>query len=95
MTNYMKLARVSAVVLVLGLASGCATTQQIEAMRADVDKAMQDAAAAQAAANDARAAAASAQGTADQALSAARACTDKCNAVEERMRRMSEQRMTK
>jgi murein lipoprotein len=57
--------------LSLGLIGGCATTKDLEAVRAIADKAVADAAAAKAAADKAGAAAAKAQSTADGAKSSA------------------------
>ncbi|MDZ7643352.1 MAG: Lpp/OprI family alanine-zipper lipoprotein [Woeseiaceae bacterium] len=92
---------VGAAVLVLGLASGCASTD-IEAVQATADAAARDAAAAKSAAEAARAAAdsaaraaASAQSTADRALSAANEAQSCCDANRDRLERMFQQSMSK
>ena len=97
-TNVLK---VSALVLLLGLASGCATTGQNEAMES-ANRAAADAAAAVSAAEAARAAAdraaqsaASAQSTADRALSAATGAQGCCDANRDSMERMFQKSMSK
>ncbi|MEX0977194.1 MAG: Lpp/OprI family alanine-zipper lipoprotein [Woeseia sp.] len=94
--------KVSALVLVLGVASGCASQEAIERAQATADGAARDAAAAQSAAEAARAAvdsatqaARSAQSTADQALSAAREAQSCCDANRDRLERMFQQSMSK
>ena len=84
--------------LVLGLAAGCANTD----LQASVDRAAADAAAAASAAEAARAAAdraaqaaASAQSTADQALAAATEAQACCEANTEKMERMFQKSMSK
>ena len=93
--------KTSALVLFLGLASGCATTGMDE-VKATADRAAADAAAAASAAEAARAsadraaqAAASAQSTADQALSAATESQACCEANRESMERMFQKSMSK
>ena len=91
-TTMMKTA---AIVLGLGLLAGCASTDKLEKMEADVAKAMETADAAMKAAKQAQLDAASAQGTADSAMSAAsaaQATADECN---ERCTRLSEKAMAK
>jgi len=94
--------KVSAAVLVLGLASGCASTDGIEKAQATADAAARDAAAAKSAAEAARAtadsaaqAARSAQSTADQAMSAATAAQACCDANRDRLERMFQKSMSK
>ncbi len=94
--------KVSAAVLVLGLASGCASTEAIEKAQATADGAARDAAAAKSAAEAARAAADSAaqaargaQSTADQAMSAATASQACCDANRDRLERMFQKSMSK
>ena len=96
-----KIVTVSALVLFLGLASGCATTGGDE-VKATADRAAADAAAAASAAEAARAAAdraaqaaANAQSTADQALSAATEAQACCEANRESMERMFQKSMSK
>lgn len=96
------LLKVSAIVLVFGLASGCASQSAIDAAQATADNAARDAAAARSAAEAARAsadsaaqAAASAQRTADQALSAATEAQSCCDANRDRIERMFQQTMRK
>ena len=93
--------KVSAVVLVLGLASGCATTGADQA-QATADAAARDAAAAKSAAEAARAtadsaaqAAAAAQSTADRALSAATDAQACCDANRDRLERMFQRTQSK
>jgi hypothetical protein len=97
-----KIVKVSALVLFLGLASGCATTAAVNEAQATADKAAADVAAAVSAAEAARAAAdratqaaASAQSTADQALSAATEAQACCEANRESMERMFQKSMSK
>jgi hypothetical protein len=96
------LLKVSAIVLVFGLASGCASQSAIDAAQATADNAARDAAAARSAAEASRAsadsaaqAAASAQRTADQALSAATESQSCCDANRDRIERMFQQTMQK
>ena len=93
--------KVSALVLFLGLASGCATTG-LDEVKATADQAAADASAAASAAEAARAAAdraaqaaAGAQSTADRALSAATEAQACCDANRESMDRMFQKTMTK
>jgi hypothetical protein len=74
---------VAPVVLALGLGvlGGCASTKDLEAVRAVADKAVADAAAARAAADKAAAAAAKAQSTADAAKSSADAAVSAADAA--------------
>ncbi|MDX1482062.1 MAG: Lpp/OprI family alanine-zipper lipoprotein [Woeseiaceae bacterium] len=97
-----KLLKVSAIVLVFGLAAGCAGNQSIEAAQQTADNAARDAAAARSAAEAARAAAdsaaqaaASAQRTADQALAAATEAQSCCEANRDRIERMFQQSQRK
>ena len=97
-----KIVKVSALVLFLGLASGCATTAAVEEAKAVADKAAADVAAATSAAEAARAAAdrasqaaASAQSTADQAMSAASESQSCCEANRESMERIFQKSMSK
>ena len=86
----------SALLLTLGLATGCATTGDDDwATAADVAAAASAAEAARAAADRAAQAAASAQSTADQALSAATEAQTCCEANREAMDRMFKKTMSK
>ncbi len=92
--------KVSAIALILGLASGCAATG--DQAQATADAAARDAAAAKSAAEAARAAAdsaaqaaAAAQRTADQALAAAREAQSCCNANRDRLERMFQRSQAK
>ena len=94
--------KVSAIVLVLGLASGCATQEASDRVQATADSAARDAAAAKSAAEAARAAAdsaaqaaARAQSTADQALAAAGEAQSCCDANRDRLERMFQKSMSK
>lgn len=96
-----KVLKVGAVVLVLGLASGCSTTA-VEQAQATADAAARDAAAAKSAAEAARAAADSAtqaaraaQSTADRAMSAASAAQNCCDANRDRLERMFDKTVKK
>jgi hypothetical protein len=91
-TTMMKTA---VLILGLGLLAGCASTDQLTKMEADIAKAQETADAAMKAAKQAQLDAANAQGTADSAMSAAsaaQAAADECN---ERCSRMSEKAMAK
>ena len=97
-----KVLKVSALVLFLGLASGCATTSQLDAVKATADKAAADAASAASGAEAARAsadraaqAAAAAQLTADEALEVGAAAVICCEANRETMDRMFQKGMAK
>lgn len=94
--------KVGAAVLVLGMATGCANTEGMDAVRATADAAARDAAAAKSAADAARAAAdsaaraaANAQSTADRALSAANSAQSCCDANRDRLERMFQKSMSK
>ena len=94
--------KVSAIVLIFGLASGCASQEAIERAQATADGAARDAAAAKSAAEAARATAdsasqtaSSAQSTADQALSAATESQSCCDANRDRLERMFQKTMQK
>ncbi len=96
------LLKVSALALVFGLASGCASQEAIERAQTTADNAARDAAAARSAAEAARAAAdsaaqtaASAQSTADQALRAANGAQSCCDANRDRLERMFQRTMQK
>ena len=96
------LLKVSAIVLVFGLASGCASQAAIDAAQATADNAARDAAAARSAAEAARAsadsasqAAAAAQRTADQAMSSATQAQSCCDANRDRIERMFQTTMRK
>lgn len=96
-----KVLKVSAIMLVLGVASGCSTTAITEA-QATADRAASDAAAARSAAEAARAAAdsaaqaaANAQSTADRAMSAATEAQSCCDANRDRLERMFQRGMSK
>lgn len=94
--------KASALALFLAMAAGCATTSQLEEVKATADRAAADAAAAastveaaRAAADRAAQAASSAQSTADQALSAATEAQACCKANRESMERMFQKSMSK
>ncbi len=85
------LMKLAAVTLGLGLVSGCATTEQLNKMQADITRAQETADAALAAANGASSAAADAQRQADAALSTANhaqrtaaECNEKCSRMMEK-----------
>lgn len=81
-----------AAALMLG---GCATTDEINQLRADVEAAQRSAEAAQASANSAQASADQAQRSADQALQAAADAQTCCDANTERLNRAFERMMLK
>jgi hypothetical protein len=94
--------RASGLVLLLVLAAGCATTADLNDVKATADRAAADAATAASAAEAARAsadragqAASAAQRTADQALSAATESQACCEANRESMERMFQKSMSK
>jgi hypothetical protein len=96
------LLKVSALVLVLGAASGCVSQAQVDEAAAAAANAARDAAAAKSAAEAARAAAdsaaqaaASAQSTADRALAAATESQACCDANRDRMEKMFQKSMSK
>jgi len=96
------LLKVSAIVLVLGAASGCVSQSQLDEATATANNAARDAAAAKSAAEAARAAADSAaqaagraQSTADRALSAATEAQACCDANRDRMEKMFQKSMSK
>lgn len=85
------LMKLAALTLGLGLVTGCATTEQLKQMQADIAKAQESADAALAAAYDASAAAGKAQSTADAAMAkatdaerAAQRCEERCNRIMEK-----------
>ena len=97
--NFLK---VSAIVLVLGAASGCVSQDSVDEANAAAANAARDAAAAKSAAEAARAAAdsaaqaaASAQSTADRALAAATEAQACCDANRDRMEKMFQKSMSK
>ena len=83
------LSKLSAMVLSLGLVTGCATSSQLKQLEADIAKAQQTAADALVAANDAKAAGATA---AMDAATAAQNAADDCS---ERCDRMMQKAMSK
>jgi hypothetical protein len=94
--------KMSALLLTLGLAAGCANNTSLEEVRGTADQAAADAAAAASAAEAARAAAdraaqaaSSAQSTADRALSAATESQACCEANREAMDRMFQRSQSK
>ena len=94
----MKIARFTGGLIVAGtlvFASGCATTEQIEELRALAQQAQQAADQAQAAAAAAQSAADSASSRADSALSAANDANNCCRRNTEKMERMFEKAMQK
>jgi hypothetical protein len=97
-----KVLKVGAIVLVLSVASGCASQSAIDAAQSTADAAARDAAAAKSAAEAARAAAdgaaqaaSSAQRTADQALAAANEAQACCDANRDRLERMFQRTQSK
>jgi hypothetical protein len=96
------LLKVSALVLVLGVASGCVSQAAVDEVAATANAAASDAAAAKSAAEAARAAAdlagemaVAAQVTADEALVVAVAAAECCEANRDRMERMFQKATSK
>ncbi len=89
--------RIAAVVCGVAIASGCATvsTEDLDAVRATAEEALNAANQAQSTANEARQTASSAQSTANQALSAAQDAQACCDATNQRLDRMFEQSVSK
>lgn len=85
----------AALILGLGLLAGCASTDKMTKMEADIAKAQETADAAMQAAKQAQLDAANAQGTADSAMSAASAAQAAADECSERCSRMSEKAMAK
>lgn len=84
--------------LVLALtvgASGCATTQEVEKLRADVNTAMERAASAEASANSAKQEAAAARAAAERAEQAALDAKAAAEATDEKIDRMFKKTMNK
>jgi len=73
--------RLAVMALVLGLVSGCASTDQLKQMQADIDRAQQRADAAMAAAEVADSRAAAAMDAAAAAQNQADDCSERCNRV--------------
>jgi len=89
------LLKLAALALVMGLASGCATTEQLKQMQADIAKAQETADAALSAANNAQSAASAAERQADAAMAKANAAKEAADACKERCSRMIEKSMAK
>jgi outer membrane murein-binding lipoprotein Lpp len=87
--------KTAAVVLGVGLLAGCASSDKLTKMEADIANAQATADAAMKAAKQAQLDAASAQGTADSALSAANAAQATADEANERVSRMAEKAMAK
>jgi Alanine-zipper, major outer membrane lipoprotein len=94
--------KVGVAALFLVTAAGCATTEQLNAVRATAEKGVQDAAAAKSAADAAASAAAAArtaadgaQNAANRALTAAQASQACCDATNEKIDRMFKQTQSK
>lgn len=89
--------RIAAVVCGVAIASGCASVspEDLDAVRATAEEALNSANQAQRTANEARQTASSAQSTANQALSAAQDAQACCDATNQRLDRMFEQSVSK
>lgn len=86
------------IVLILAFAvgaSGCATTKEVEALRADVQKAMDRAASAETTANAAKQEAAAARAAAERAERAAMDAKAAAEATDEKIDRMFKKSMNK
>jgi len=88
MRNFYKTMATGAMVVALAGATGCATTGDLDALKAEVDKANSTASQAASDASAAKRDAAAAKATADQALSTA-------NATDEKLDRMFKKSMQK
>lgn len=75
------LLKISAIALAVGLLSGCATTDQLKQMQADIAKAQQTADAAMAAANRADSNAGAAMSAARAAQASADECAERCDRI--------------
>lgn len=87
--------RMTALAAVLGLAAGCATTEQIDEVRAIANNALSEARAAASAANNAQNVASEAAYAAQQAQAAAEAAQRCCDANTDKIDRMFQKAMTK
>ncbi|MCB1758844.1 MAG: gamma-glutamyltranspeptidase [Gammaproteobacteria bacterium] len=74
-------AKLAAAALVVGLASGCASTDQLKQMQMDIAKAQETADAAMAAAKSADSRASAAMDAANAAQNQADDCSERCNRV--------------
>lgn len=72
------LVKFAALALTLGLVSGCATTEQLKQMQADIAKAQETATSAMSAASDADRKATAAMNAANAAQNAADECSERC-----------------
>ena len=90
-----KLTKIIALAFVLTLASGCAGTEQLNAIQATADRALADAQAAQVSANNALTIASEAVYAAPRAQADATAALECCNDNAARMDRMFEKAMMK
>jgi hypothetical protein len=90
-----KLTKIIALAFVLTLASGCAGTEQLNAIQATADRALADAQAAQVSANNALTIASEAGYAASRAQADATAALECCNDNAARMDRMFEKAMMK
>ena len=97
MTNKIQAAlRAAVIVGSMAMITGCAVTQEeLDAVRATAEAANNAAQAAQRTATQAQQAASGAQSTANQALQAAQAAQACCDATNQRLDRMFEQRQRK
>lgn len=89
------LTQIAAVVLSLGLMAGCATTDQLKQMQADIEANRQAVGAAQQTADEAKATADAALKAANEAKAAANDAQAAANMANERADRMLEKRMSK
>jgi hypothetical protein len=87
--------KTAAVILGIGLLAGCASSDKLTKMEADIANAQATADAAMQAAEQAKLDADSAQGTADSAMSAANAAQAAADECSERCSRMSEKAFAK
>ena len=89
------LLKLSAMVLSLGLVTGCASTDRVKQLEADIAKAQQTSADALVAANEAKSAAGAADSKATAAMDAATAAQNAADDCSERCNRMMEKAMAK
>lgn len=87
--------KLSAMVLSLGLVTGCASTDRVKQLEADMEKVQQTSDAALAAANEAKSAAGAADSRASAAMDAATAAQNAADDCSERCNRMMEKAMAK
>ncbi len=90
-----RLAQAAVLASIMSLGAGCASTPEMNSMRAEVEEAKQAAAEARAAAEEAQSSAKKAQAAADEALRKAEAAEQCCRDTNEKIDRMFKRSMYK